>query len=35
VAVHFAAPPVGSVEVTTMPALSTATQSEADAHETP
>ena len=35
VTVHFAAPPVGSVDVTTSPLSSTATQSEVDGHDTP
>src|SRR6185437_13463587 len=35
-ACHVVAPPVGSVEVTTLPAVSTATQSaESDVHDTP
>ena len=33
--VHALAPPVGSVEVTTSPELSTATHSAADAQDTP
>jgi hypothetical protein len=35
VTVHADAPPVGFLEVTTLPALSTATHKDADGHDTP